>query len=116
MGEYNNDLFSNGKVEFECELVYDWKDADSTFATGSVGVVVMNAEDDESPEHDALVLEALEDVGRKFGNFFGNRCACLMVDKVNGQKVREQNVHLAVKDWVKANPGARFLELSGRIG
>lgn len=118
---FEQELIGDDKVEFECYHDYDWKDADSTFATGSINAVVLGGDDEgedgePKPENDATVLEALERLERKLLGYFGNKYVVLTAEKVNGQKVPERGIVRAAVEFLKENPGTRCFEVDGRMG
>jgi len=104
-------------VSCEATCDYDWKDADSTLATGTLYVGEEDADGNEVTDEAALALLTDEDFGYKLAKEFGNKYVSFEIRKINGEEPDPRlSLEEAIVAHLRAHPGERFFQLEGNIG
>jgi len=113
----NGMTFDKDGVSCFAECDYDWKNADSTDASGSVTFKVQDEHDyPEEVADDNAVIDLINDENFqwKLQKEFGNKYVTLVPETINGQKVHGF-LPEAIIEYLKNNPGFRVFYIEGSM-
>ena len=111
----------DGRIIIEADLDYDWKNADGTWANGTLSVHDSEDEDDETKPTVIEFTRMLKARERDIMNEFGNKYVGLQVLKINGIEVSTlgaggKYLINAVLDFLTEHPETRFFDFEGTMG